>query len=404
MHSAPVPPNTRRIAVISSSRADYGHLYWLLRDLHDAADVDLRIIATAAHLSPRFGATVDRFAEDGFVIEAATESLIDSDTDVGMAKTIGVAVLGLADVLARLRPDLLLLIADRYEMLAPAATALALRIPIAHIEGGEISEGAIDDAVRNALTKLSHLHFVSTHTARRRVMAMGEAAWRVHRAGAPSLDHLERSRLPDKDLLEARLGMPLGDRPRVVSIHPVTLDTDPTADARALLAALDTRPEPTVFCFPNADAGHEEIIDLAGEFCRRHEHARLFVNLGPVDYWGLLKCAGLLVGNSSSGIMESPSLGLPCVNVGSRQQGRERAPNVIDAPGEPQAIITAMACASSEAFRESIRGIQNPYGNGDAARRIVQVLRSCPLGSELLVKRALPLTSDGRPAFNHDAS
>ncbi len=195
----------RTIAVVTSSRADYSHLYWPLHDLAQHPDVDLKLIVLGAHLAPQFGETVKEIEKDGFPIAARLECLLSSDTDVGMAKTLGVAVLALADLLGQMRPDLLLLIADRYEMLAPASVALTLRIPIAHIEGGEISEGAIDDAVRNALTKMSHIHFTSTEGARARVVAMGEEPWRVHRAGAPSLDHLRRSRLLDVHELEERL-------------------------------------------------------------------------------------------------------------------------------------------------------------------------------------------------------
>ena len=185
----------RKIAVVTTSRADYSHLYWPLHDLRAHPDVDLKLIVLGSHLSPEFGMTVREIEKDGFEIAGRIECLLSSDTDVGMAKTIGLATLSLADLLGEMRPDLLLLIADRYEMLAPAAVALALRIPIAHIEGGEISEGAIDDAVRNALTKMSHIHFTSTELAKARVISMGEEEWRVHRAGAPSLDHLQRNTL-----------------------------------------------------------------------------------------------------------------------------------------------------------------------------------------------------------------
>ena len=348
----------------------------------------------AAHLAPRFGRTVQEFSADGFDVEQPLECLLDSDTDLGMAKTIGLGVLGMAERLAALRPDLLLLIADRYEMLAPASAALALRIPIAHIEGGEISEGAIDDAVRNALTKMSHLHFVSTELARRRVLAMGEEAWRVTRAGAPSLDHFQRSALPQGEKLEAALGRPLPASPWLVSIHPTTLAADPTADARALFGALDGCNEPIVISFPNADAGYQEIIELATDFCRHHAQASLHVNLGIFNYLGLLKQAALMVGNSSSGIMESPSLAMPCVNVGMRQQGRERAPNIIDAPRQVEAIRAAIEQAKKPAFRDSLAGMTNPYGDGQAGQRIAKILSDCPLGPDLLIKRALPLNAN----------
>src|ERR1017187_7086731 len=221
----------RKIAVVTSSRADYSHLYWPLRELASHPEVDLKIIALGSHLSPEFGCTASEIEKDGFPIEARIECLLSSDSDVGMAKTIGVATLGLADCLGQMRPDLLLLISDRYEMLAPASVALALRIPIAHIEGGEISEGAIDDAVRNALTKLSHVHFTSTEKARARIISMGEEAWRVHRAGAPSLDHLRRSPLLGREQVEARLGIRLEPPTAVVAYHPVTLLRNTTEES-----------------------------------------------------------------------------------------------------------------------------------------------------------------------------
>src|SRR5450432_3766568 len=246
---------TRRIAVVTTSRADYSHLYWPLHDLARHPDVELKLIAMGSHLSPEFGATIGEIERDGFEIAARIECLLSSDTDVGMAKTIGVATLSLADCLGQMRPDLLLLIADRYEMLAPASVALALRIPIAHIEGGEISEGAIDDAVRNALTKMSHIHFTSTEGARARVIAMGEEPWRVHRDGAPSLDHLRRSPLLSVDQLQQRLQVNLQRPTVVVAYHPVTIVRDTTQEADSLFAALENVDAQILFCYPNADAG-----------------------------------------------------------------------------------------------------------------------------------------------------
>src|SRR5256886_5902903 len=228
----------RKIAVVTTSRADYSHLYWPLRALSEHPLVDLQLIVLGAHLSPEFGVTIGEIEKDGFPIAARIECLLSSDSDIGMAKTIGVATLSLADHLVALRPDLLLLIADRYEMLAPASVALALRIPIAHIEGGEISEGAIDDAVRNALTKMAHVHFTSTFAARDRVISMGEEPWRVHRAGAPSLDHLKKSRLLARDQLAEKLSHNLDMPSAIVAYHPVTLANDTLEEANALFSAL----------------------------------------------------------------------------------------------------------------------------------------------------------------------
>ena len=381
----------RKIAVITTSRADYSHLYWPLRDLSGHAQVDLQLIVLGAHLSPEFGLTVREIEKDGFPIAAKLECLLSSDSDVGMAKTIGVATLSLADCLAQMRPDILLLIADRYEMLAPASVALALRIPIAHIEGGELSEGAIDDAVRHALTKLSHIHFTSTFEARRRIIAMDEEEWRVHRAGAPSLDHLRRSTLHMREELEARLHVKLENSAIVVSYHPVTLARNTTQEADALFAVLATLPDQLVFCYPNADAGSRWLIERTRSFLATRNNSHVFINLDPITYWSLLREAGLFLGNSSSGIMETPSFALPAVNVGLRQQGRERAKNIIDAAADSSAILDAIRKARTVEFRDSLRGMKNPYGDGRAAETIVEVLTTVPLAEELLMKRHAPL-------------
>jgi UDP-hydrolysing UDP-N-acetyl-D-glucosamine 2-epimerase len=382
----------RRIAVVTSSRADYNHLYWPLRDLAAHPDVDVGVIVMGPHLSPEFGLTARQIEADGFHVSARVECLLSSDSDVGMAKTIGVAVLGLADALDRLRPDLLLLIADRYEMLAPASVALALRIPVAHIEGGEVTEGAIDDAVRNALTKMSHVHFTSTEAARGRVIALGEEPWRVHRAGAPSLDHLRRTRLLSRADLEARLGGTLPPSPVLVGYHPVTIAPDTLCEADALFAALAEMPGPFVFSYPNADAGGRALVERTRAFAasRGDGDARVFVNLEPVLYWSVLREAGLFLGNSSSGIMETASFGVPAVNVGLRQRGRERPRNVIDVEADAAAIVEAVGRGRSEAFRRSLEGMDNPYGDGRASGRIVEVLTTVPLGPDLLMKPSAP--------------
>ena len=382
---------TRRVAVVTTSRADYSHLYWVLRDLETHPAIELKLVATGAHLAREFGSAVTEIEADGFRIDERVECLLSSDTDVGMAKTIGVATLGLAEALGRLRPDLLLLIADRYEMLAPASVALALRIPIAHIEGGEVSEGAIDDAVRNALTKMSHLHFTPTENARRRVLAMGEEPWRVHRAGAPSLDHLVRNTMIDRAALGQELGVRLADDAVVVAYHPVTLSRDTLSEADAMFGAMERLSGQILFCFPNADAGSRELIRRAEGFCEARADAQLFVNLHPLRYWSLLHQANTMLGNSSSGIMESPSLELPCVNVGIRQRGRERAANIIDTAADPEAIVAAVERARSAEFRRSLSGMVNPYGDGTAAKKIVETIASTDLGERLLIKKAMPV-------------
>jgi len=381
---------TRRIAVVTTSRADYSHLYWPLRELQAHPGVELGILALGAHLSPEFGNTVREIEKDGFPIVARIECLLSSDTDTGMAKTIGLATLSLADALTGWRPDLLLLIADRYEMLAPASVALALRIPIAHIEGGEVSQGAIDDAVRNALTKLAHLHFTSTPLARRRVIAMGEEPWRVHRAGAPSLDHLRRSRLKSREELEQSLNLDLNQPTLLVAFHPVTIHQDTTGEADALFDALAHQPGQILFVYPNSDAGSRSLIERTQAFADDRILTQIFVNLDAVAYWSLMRSVDALVGNSSSGIMEAASFALPAVNIGMRQQGRERAINVLDAAASTPAILRAIDRARSPEFRQSLLGMTNPYGDGHASGRIVDVLVNTPLDG-LLVKAPVPV-------------
>jgi UDP-hydrolysing UDP-N-acetyl-D-glucosamine 2-epimerase len=381
----------RKIAVVTTSRADYGLLYWPLRDLAAHPDVDLKIVALGPHLSPEFGCTVQEIEKDGFHVDARIECLMSSDSDVGMAKTIGVATLSLADCLGQMRPDLIVLTADRYEMLAPASVALALRIPIAHIEGGEISEGAIDDAVRNALTKLSHVHFTSTESARARVIAMGEEDWRVHHTGAAALDHLRRSTLLSREELESVLGIDmgidLGQSTTLITYHPTTIARDTIREADAMFAAIEAMPGQLLCCYPNADAGSRALIERMESCMRERGCGKVIVNLDPVVYWSLLQCVDLMVGNSSSGIIEAASFALPVVDVGIRQRGRERGRNVLTAEPTVESILEQIGIARNEEFRRSLAGMENPYGDGRASERIVAVLASIPLGEELLVKR-----------------
>jgi UDP-N-acetylglucosamine 2-epimerase (non-hydrolysing)/GDP/UDP-N,N'-diacetylbacillosamine 2-epimerase (hydrolysing) len=380
----------RRIAVVTTSRADYSHLYWPLFELQQHTDIELGVIVLGAHLSPEFGRTITEIEKDGFPIIALIECLLSSDSDTGMAKTIGLATLSLADTLSAWRPDLLLLIADRYEMLAPASVALAMRIPIAHIEGGEVSQGAIDDATRNALTKLAHIHFTSTSLARRRVIAMGEEPWRVHHAGAPSLDHLRRSQLLSRRAVEDHLGIALQSPTLLVAWHPVTLHRETTQETDALFTTLNRTAGQILFVYPNSDAGSRQLIERTQAFAASRPNTHIFVNLPAVTYWSLLQNVEMLIGNSSSGIMETASFALPTVNVGMRQQGRERARNSIDTPAEADAISASIAQALSPAFRESLTGMTNPYGDGHAAERIIEVLASTPLEG-ILIKAPVPV-------------
>jgi UDP-hydrolysing UDP-N-acetyl-D-glucosamine 2-epimerase len=381
---AKLRPRKRTVAVITTSRSDYAHLHWLLHDLAAHPAIDLRVIALGPHLSPEFGHTGEQLLAGQEL--TSIECLLSSDTDVGMAKSLGLATLGLADVLGCMRPDLIVLIADRYEMLAPASVALTLRIPIAHIEGGEITAGAIDDAVRNAITKMAHLHFACTRRAAGRIVAMGEEPWRVIWSGSLSLDHLRRAKLLSKQQIERKLGIALRRKTILAIYHPVTLMKDTARETRAMFAALQDRSEQILFIYPNADAGSREIIQMAEQFVAKNRHSKLFVNMDHPTYLSLLRHVDALIGNSSSGVIESTSLGIPVLNIGIRQQGREHAANVLDVPAKRAAILGALKQALSAEFRRSIRGLKSLYGDGHAAKRITQALAETPLGQRLLLK------------------
>ncbi len=382
--------SSRHILALTTSRADWGHLSSPLKQLSSRQEVRLSLAAMGSHLSPEFGMTVDQIESDGFTVDHRIECLLSSDSDVGMAKTIGLATLSLAELLDRERPDLLLLIADRYEMLAPASVALALRIPVAHIEGGEVSEGAIDHAVRQAITAIAHIHLVPTETARLRVLQSGEEPWRVHTVGAPSLDHLHDGSIPDQFEVAHQMGIALDPAPLVVSWHPVTLDEQICHETDPFFEALEDVAGPIVFCFPNADAGSRQIRDQAQRFCANRRDSHIFVNLQHRIYWGLLRQASAIVGNSSSGIMEAPALQLPCLNVGRRQQGRQRSRCVIDVPAQKDAIAEGIERVRTQEFRDSLAGMENPYGDGQAGGRIAEILSKVDLGARLLEKRSLP--------------
>ena len=379
-----------RILALTTSRADWGHLSSPLKSLKQVPGVQVSLAALGSHLSPEFGYTVDEILADGFEVDHRVECLLSSDSEQGMSKTIGLATLSLSDLFASEKPDLLLLIADRYEMLAPSSVALAHRIPVAHIEGGEVSEGAIDHAVRQALTAMSHLHFVPTETARRRLLAAGEEPWRIYQVGAPSIDHLVAGRsLPEEEVRQA-LNLDPQVEPLVVAWHPTTLDGNVAQETDPFFAALEEIEEPLIFCFPNADAGSRKIRDRAREYCDRHPQASMHVNLSHHLYWGLLKIAKAIVGNSSSGIMEAPAIELPCLNVGRRQQGRERSRCIVDAPAVKDEILAGLTRVCDPDFRAGLTGMKHAYGDGRAGERIAAVLADLPDREKLLLKRAMP--------------
>lgn len=377
----------RRICVLTGSRADYGLLRSLLRAVADDAELALQIVATGTHLSPEFGMTVGEIEADGFRIDARVDMLLSADSPVATAKSMGLGTLGFADALARLAPDILVLPGDRFEILAAASAALVLRIPIAHLHGGELSEGAYDDSIRHAVTKLSQWHFVAAAPYRERVVQMGESPDRVFEVGAPGLDQLADMEWLDRGALADSLGLALGRPLLLVTHHPATLDQgEVTRSLDALLGALETVPEATiVFTYPNADCGGRAMRARLERFVEAApDRRRLVASLGRQRYLSLLREADVVVGNSSSGLIEAPAVRTATVNVGERQRGRLRAGSVIDAPDNGGAIAAAIRRALSDDFRRTLAHVANPYGRGEAGRRMRDLLKAVPLS---VVKR-----------------
>lgn len=378
---------TRTIAVVTGSRADYGLLFWLLRDIADDADLTLRLIVTGAHLEPRFGHTVDVLEADGFTVHVRVPMHLEDDTAAGVARSMAAALPGLADALTNLAPDVVVLLGDRYEMLCAATAAMLTRTPIAHIHGGETTEGAMDEGMRHAITKLSHLHFAAAEPYAKRIRQMGEARSRVFTVGAPGLDHLTRTPLLDRGALTAALGFDLAPPLLLVTYHPATLaEGDPAAPVYAMLAALDARPGArVVFTGVNADPGHDRIAAAVHAYvAARAERTLLVESLGTQRYLSLLRAADAVLGNSSSGIIEAPALGTPTVDIGPRQRGRLKARSVTSCGDSREEIAAALARALDPAFRADLAGMVPPYGAGGASRKILDVLKTAPLDGILL--------------------
>ncbi|MGL5109607.1 MAG: UDP-N-acetylglucosamine 2-epimerase [Vibrio ordalii] len=369
----------KKVAVFTATRAEYGLLFWLLKDLQMDPDLKLQLLVSGMHLSPEFGETYQQIEQDGFQIDEKIEILLSSDSAVGTAKSMGLGVLGFADALARLNPDILVILGDRFEALAAAQSAMILRIPVLHLHGGEITQGAYDDAIRHAITKLSYLHGTSTEAYRQRVIQLGEAPDRVKNIGAIGLDHLKRGQFMDMDELSASLGFPLKTPYFLVTYHPVTLGKEaPEASFQALLDALDAYPEHhVILTYPNADDGGRRIIPMLEAYAAANRQ-RIFAipSLGQVRYLSAVKHASAVIGNSSSGIIEVPAFDVPTVNIGVRQQGRLAAKSVLHCKATQMDIGQAIESAVTKSYKSDNEVIDNPYGQGDSSEQVIAMIKS----------------------------
>lgn len=389
----------RKIGVVTVGRSDFGIYLPILRRIHAAADLDLRLYVGGAHLHATNHGSADEIAAHGFSLDHRIATPAASASPHDIAQAMGRSVQGFADAYAAERPDLLVVLGDRFEMLAAVMAAVPFVIPIAHIHGGELTLGAMDDAFRHAITKCSHLHFASTAESAERIVRMGEEPWRVTTTGAPGLDNLREVDYLTWDDLAAKLDLPRQPSPILVTYHPETLRYERTGEQiDPLLAALEPLNNPLVFTAPNADTCGRIIRERIGEFVQNHPSARFVENLGTQCYFSLMRHAAAMVGNSSSGIIEAASFDLPVVNVGIRQQGRLSPQNVVHVGNARDEIVAALETVLSPKFRRSIAGRSNPYGDGHAAQRIVERLRTAALDESLVLKRFFdgPTTSPGR--------
>ncbi len=366
-----------KICVFTGSRAEYGLLFPLIQALERHPEYTLQLLVSGMHLSREFGLTYKQIEEDGFRIDEKVEVLLSADSDTAIAKSTGIALMGYADALSRLNPDWLLLLGDRFETFAAATAAHLKKIPVIHLHGGEITEGATDDALRHAISKMSYLHFTSTESHRRRVIQLGEDPSRVFNVGAIGIDNIKQLNLLDRGKLESSLKFDLGENCLLVTFHPVTLENHTeTAQLQSLLDALDNFPELNiVFTLPNADAGGRALIEMIHSYVSENQsRAIAFNSLGQLRYLSLMRLVKAVVGNSSSGIIEAPAFGVPTLNIGDRQKGRERAASVLDVSPDSKAIEEGLKQVLSPAFQDFSRTINNPYGDGDSTRKIMLTL------------------------------
>ncbi len=367
----------KKICVVTGSRAEYGLLRWVMEGIRNSSVLELQIITTGMHLSPKFGLTVCDIEADGFQVDRKVEMLLSSDTSVGVTKSMGLAMIGFADALAELKPDLLLVLGDRYEIFAAACSAMIARIPIAHLHGGETTQGAFDEAIRHSITKMAHLHFVAAEEYRRRVIQLGERPERVFLVGGLGVDNIVKLKLLDREALEDALNFKFGRKNLLVTYHPVTLEQTTAADQMVdLLAALETLEDThLIFTMPNADTDGRVLIRLIEDFVARHPHrAKAFTSLGNLRYLSTVAQVDAVVGNSSSGLAEVPTFKKATVNIGDRQRGRLKAASVIDCQPNRDAILAGLNRIEAIEFMTQLERTVNPYGTGGASEAIVRIL------------------------------
>jgi len=377
----------RKICVVTGTRAEYGLLRWVMEGIRNSSALELQVVATGMHLSPEFGLTYREIEKDGFRIDRRVEMLLSSDSPTGLAKSMGIGIIGFADVLRELQPDMLLVLGDRFEIFSAVAAAVPARIPVAHLHGGEATEGVIDESIRHSLTKMSHLHFVATDEYRKRVIQLGEQPERVFCVGGLGVDSIVRMKLLERESLEDALDFRFGARNLLVTFHPVTLEQNSSERQMGeLLSALSALPEThIIFTMPNADTDGRALIGMIKDFVASHPRAKVFSSLGQLRYLSCINYVDGVVGNSSSGLLEVPSFKKGTINIGDRQKGRIKADSVIDCKPEKESILKALEELYSDEFMDELKTVVNPYGEGGASDAIVAILEKVVL--EHIIKK-----------------
>ena len=367
----------RKICIITGTRAEYGLLRWVMQGIKDDPELTLQIIATGMHLSPEFGLTYRQIEQDGFQIDRMVEMLTSSDTAVGIAKSMGLGLIGFADALNELKPDVIVVLGDRFEIFSAVSAALVARIPVAHLHGGELTEGAFDDAIRHSTTKMSHLHFVAAEEYRQRVIQLGEQPDRVFLVGGLGIDNIKLLKLLDRAELEASLDFKLGSKNLLITFHPVTLEAATASEqmAQLLLALAELEDTKLLFTMPNADTDGRVLIRMVEEFVAQHTNARAYTSLGQLRYLSSVSHVDGVVGNSSSGLAEVPCFRKGTVNIGDRQRGRLQAKSVINCEPTYQSIASAVTKLYSSDFQKGLKNVINPYGEDGASKKVVEILK-----------------------------
>ena len=376
------------IGVVTVARSDAGIYLPVLKAIKSHPSLRLKLIVAATHLSSEFGMTYKYLEGQGFELNEKIEMTMSTDTPEGLAKSMGLGLISFGQLFGRWKPDVLVVLGDRFEMLSAVSAAMPFTIPVAHLHGGEASEGAFDESIRHSITKMSHLHFVTTKQYYDRVVQLGEEPWRVTLSGAPSLDSIKSIKLWSKHRLEKKIGLTLDKKTLLVTLHPVTLEHNSTSHhIDSLLGALQELKSQVVFTYPNADTSGRVIIEKIKSFVSQNNWASSVVNFGQQGYFTMLKYAVAMVGNSSSGIIESASFKIPVLNIGNRQRGRVHSYNVVNVDYDQKLILKEIRRITSDQFVESLKSIKNPYDYGNASEKITDVLSKIKINKDLIMKK-----------------